>query len=382
MKICWFGFPSLINSLERCWSIVAQNLSREFIKLGHHVDLFSTNGTEHFPEDLRPYLKGALDESQQLTAKDYPEIIGSKLDRQYDMQVSYTALRNFCNYFVRGDKNRFGIWNYETTILPTAFAKYCKCVDKVLPSSQFSKKIFLDNGMPEEKQVVVPHGIYLERYENLGKYPLKTTKKYKILANIAQPHLRKNIPGLLRAYGKAFTNTDSVCLVLKVALKSPTPGFDVPFKEIFNRWKQEYPKHAEVEIVDKFLTDIEPLYNACDVVFTMSHAECFWMPGLEGFAANKIVVAPRYGGQLDYMNDDNSLLIDGKKIRADNRMQYWEPSPYAEAFDPNVEQAASKLKDLIRNYDDYLKKFSPNMKELVQKYSWEKAAKQIIGLCR
>ena len=377
MKICWFGFLGKNHS----WSIVAQNLSREFIKMGHKVDLFSTNGTDHFPEDLKANLKGYFTETETISADNYFDLVASKLEKQYDMQMSYTALRNFGNYFVRGDKNRFGIWNYETTVLPTAFAKYYQYVDKVLPSSEFSKKIFMDNGMPEDKQVVVPHGIHLERFKNLGKYPLKTTKKYKILANIAQPHLRKNIPGLLKAFGKAFTKKDDVCLILKVARKSPQPGFDIPFNDVFARWQKEFPQHAEVEIIDKFLVDIEPLYNACDVVFTMTHAECFWMPGLEGFAANKVVVAPRYGGQLDYMNDENSLLIDGKEIRADNRMQYWEPSPYAKVFDPRVDQAALKLKDLISNYEDYLQKFSPKMQEMVQKFSWTNAAQQIIDLC-
>jgi glycosyltransferase involved in cell wall biosynthesis len=378
MKICWFGFLSKNHS----WSIVAQNLSREFIRLGHQVDLFSTNGTDHFPEDLKPYLKGSVTEAEGITPELFFDKVSSKLDAQYDMQLSYTALRNFCNYFVRGDKNRFGIWNYETTILPTAFAKYYQSVDKVLPSSQFSKKIFTDNGMPEDHQVVVPHGIYLDRFANLGKYPLKTTKKYKILANIAQPHLRKNIPGLLAAYGLAFKKSDDVCLVLKVARRSPQPGFDIPFNDVYRTWESKFKDHAEVEIIDKFIVDIEPLYNACDVVFTMTHAECFWMPGLEGFAANKIVVAPRYGGQLEYMNDENSILIDGKEIRADNRMQYWEPSSYAKVFKPNEIEAAQKLKDVINNYDDYLKKFSPKMQEMAHKLTWENAAKQIIGLCK
>jgi glycosyltransferase involved in cell wall biosynthesis len=377
MKVCWFGFLGKNHS----WSIVAQNLSRELIKMGHKVDLFSTNGTDHFPEDLKPYLKGVITENTQITPATFAEQVASKLLPTYDAQLSYTALRNFGNYFVRGDKNRFGIWNYETTVLPTAFAKYYQYVDKVLPSSQFSKKIFTDNGMPSDKQVVVPHGIYLERFQNLGKYPLKTTKKYKILVNIAQPHLRKNIPGLLKSYGKAFTNKDDVCLVLKVARKSPQPNFDISFDDIFARWKKEFSHHGEVEIIDKFITDIEPLYNACDIVMTMTHAECFWMPGLEGFAANKIVIAPRYGGQLDYMNDDNSILIDGKEIRADLRMQYWEPSSYAKVFDPSTDQCAEKLKDVIKNYDDYLKKFSPNMQALLPDYTWTKAAQRILDLC-
>jgi glycosyltransferase involved in cell wall biosynthesis len=378
MKVCWFGFLAKNHS----WSIVAQNISRELIKMGHQVDLFSTNGVQHFPEDLKPYLKGFFDEATKITDENYIDLIASKLDREYDMQLSYTALKNFCHYFVRGDKNRFGIWNYETTILPKAFAKYYRCVDQVLPSSNFSKKIFTDNGMPESQQTMIPHGIHLERFQNLGKYPLRTKKKHKILANIAQPHLRKNIPGLLKAYGKAFTKADDVCLVLKISKRGPNPQHDISFNDVYNEWNATFKNHGEVEIIDKFITDIEPLYNACDVVFTMSHAECFWMPGLEGFAANKIVVAPRYGGQLDYMNDNNSILIDGKEIRADIRMQYWEPSSYAKVFDPNVDQCAEKLKDVINNYDDYAKKFVPNMQEILPEFTWNKVATRIVGLCQ
>lgn len=378
MKVCWFGYLGKNHS----WSIVSQNLSRELIAMGHQVDLFSTNGVEHFPQDLKPYLKGALLESDKLSPEQYRQLIGSRLGATYDMQLSYTALPNFAKYFIRGNANRFGIWNYETTVLPKAFAKYYQYVDKVLPSSQFSKKIFTDNGMPESLQVVVPHGIYLDRFINLGKYPLKTTKKYKILANIAQPHLRKNIPGLLKSYGKAFTKVDDVCLVLKVSRRSPQPGFDVPFNDIYNAWQKEYKDHGEVELIDKFIVDIEPLYNACDIILTMAHAECFWMPGLEAFAANKIVVAPRYGGQLEYMNDDNSILIDGKEIRADHRMQYWEPSPYAKVFDPDTNQCAAKLQDIVKNYDDYLQKFSPNIKEILPELTWRKAAERIVSLCR
>jgi glycosyltransferase involved in cell wall biosynthesis len=114
----------------------------------------------------------------------------------------------------------------------------------------------------------------------------------------------------------------------------------------------------------------------------MTHAECFWMPGLEAFAANKVVIAPRYGGQLDYMNDDNSILIDGKLIRADHKMQYWEPSSYAAVFDPSADQAAEKLKDVIANYDDYLKKFSPKMQEILPDYSWTKVAERFVALCQ
>ncbi len=289
MKVCWFGFLGKNHS----WSIVGQNISRKLIEMGHDVDLFSTNGIDHFPEDLKPYLKSWVHEGQQQDGH------RGKLYSEYDLQLSYTAFKNFPLYFIRGNKNRFGIWNYETDILPKAFAKYSKNVDKILPSSQFSKDIFIKNGISADRQVVVPHGIHLERFQNLGKFPLKTNKKLKILANIAQPHIRKNIPGLLNAFGKAFNKNDDVCLVLKVSNKPPEHPFEVSFNTIFADFKNKYKDHAEIEIINTFITDIETLYNACDVVYTMTHTECFWMPGLEGFAANKIVISPRYGGQLE-----------------------------------------------------------------------------------
>ena len=380
MKICWFGFLGKNHS----WSIVAQNISRALINQGHDLDLFSTNGTDHFPEDLQPYLRGSKD-LNELEKEDPVEVrkyIESTLQKNYDMQLSYTALKNFDRYFIRGSKNRFGIWNYETTVIPKNFAKQYLNVDKVLPSSNFSKKIFADNGIPEENMVVVPHGISLEKFHTAGAYPLKSKKKIKILANIAQPHVRKNIVGLLNAFGKAFTKKDDVCLVLKIVRKEYKSKFEVDFQTVFSLFKSKYRDHAEIEIIDKFLPDIEPLYNACDIVFTMTKAECFWMPGLEAFAAKKMVITPRYGGQLDFCNDENSLLIPGKEGFAGIEMQYWEPSPYAKAFTPDVDAAADLLKHAVANYDSLMAKFRPNIEAILPNYTWDKVAEQIVSLAK
>jgi glycosyltransferase involved in cell wall biosynthesis len=365
------GFAATNHS----WAIVAQNICRALKELGHEVHIFSTNGVKHFPDDLKPNLRGYVEEGQT-------QLYGNLLDDQYDMQLSYTAFKNFDKYFLRGNKNRFGIWNYETDILPPAFAKMTKYVDKVLPSSNFSKYIFTKNGVPEDHQIVIPHGIRLDKFIRGNKFPLKTNKRLKILANIAQPHIRKNIPGLLSAYGKAFTKQDDVCLILKISRQTKNSPFEVDFQKLFSNFRDKYKNHADVEIIDTFIIDIEDLYNACDVVFTMTHAECFWMPGLEGFAANKIVVAPRYGGQLDYMNDDNSFLVDGKYCRAPIQMQYWSSSPYARMFDPSTDHASEILKNIYKNYDELLNKFSPNIKKILPDYTWESIAKKILSLCK
>lgn len=381
MKVCWFGFLGRNHS----WSIVGQNISRELIRQGHEVDLFSTNGIDHFPKDLLPNLKGFVDlntitKQEDLVIAD--QNIRKMLQAEYDMQLSYTALKNFDRYFNRGNKNRFGIWNYETTVIPKAFAKQAMLIDQFLPSSNFSKEVFEKNGIPASQMTVVPHGIHLERFENLGKYPLKTKKRFKILANIAQPHVRKNIKALLDSYGKAFTAKDDVCLILKISAKDPKNAFEVDARMHLKLFNEKYRQHAEVEVLDKFIVDIEPLYNACDAVFTMTRAECFWMPGLEGFAAKKLVIAPRYGGQLDYMNDDNSLLISGKEGFAGIEMQYWEPSPYAKAFNPDIDDAVAQLRLAASNYENLMARFLPNIESILPRYTWDNVAKQIVGLCK
>lgn len=384
MKICWFGFAASNHS----WAIVAQSICRELKNLGHDVDIFSTNGNLYFPQDLKENLKGFIEPGKNYTQNDYISLI-SKLDKNYDMQLSYTVFFHFANYFSRGSKNRFGIWNYETTVIPKGFAKYCGAIDQVLPSSEFSRKIFLDNGIKDDKMTVIPHGVDLKRFENKNKYKINSNKKYKILANIAQPHFRKNLPGLLEAYAKAFTRKDDVCLVLKISKKSPQNIIgkepvimDINVDSLLLDLKKKYKDLGEIKIIDEFIPDIVELYNACDIVFTMSLAECFYMPGLEALAANKIVVAPRYGGQLDFLNDKNSMLIDGKIIRADTKMQYWEPSVYAKAFMPSIDDAANKLKEVVNNYDDYLTTFSPFIKEKTNEFTWTNAVNKILKLSK
>jgi glycosyltransferase involved in cell wall biosynthesis len=351
------------------WAIVGWNISRSLLKMGHSVELFATdtNKTRHLPQDLAPYLS-----SQQ-----FPQL-------SYDCQIGYTAPVNWGAYFQNGNKNRFAIWNYEyrgSNLLP-GFAKYYKMVDKVLPSSNFSKDVFLDMGVPEQNLIVVPHGINLEDFENKNKYPLKTKKNIKILLNIAQPHKRKAIHLALKAFGEAFKKTDDVCLVAKISVANKSDHqFSVDFHKIYNEFCRQYNNHAEVEIITSFIPNIAELYNACDINFSATHTECWHLPSLEALAAGLINVVPKYGGILDFCNEENSLLIDGKIARAPRDHQYWLFSPYAQHFEIDIDDAVKKLKMAVENNQTLKNKMLPAMIETAKKYTWESATSKIMELC-
>ncbi len=347
------------------WAIVGWNLAREFKKLNHNIDLFPTDKGDCLPEDLLPN-------------------VVSQIDNNYDMQISYTAMINFANYLSYGTKSRYAMWAYEFNKgLPKGFAKHYNFIDKLLAPSNFCKEVFLNGGIPENKLVVVPHGINLEEFKNEEKYPLQTKRKYKILINLGQIHLRKNLKGIFTAFGKAFNKNDDVCLVAKVSIKKELKHpFEINFYDEFESFKRNFPNHAPVEIVSNFVTDMATIYNSCDIVFGMSNCEGWWLPGTESFAKNKLTIAPNHGGQLDFMNENNSLLIGGKIVRAPKQMMYWESSPYAEMFEPSVDDAVEKLKYAVNNYDELIEKFKPGMQEMVKKFTWENAAKQILDLTK
>lgn len=356
------------------WSVCGWGIANSLISKNHHVDLFSTDGIENLPANLKPNLIGFIPENQK------DKIFGKLPDKDYDCQISYTAMKNFPVY-LDGKKNRFGIWCYEwagKNVLPNGFAKHYKDCDKILAPSNFAKQVFTDSGVPDNNVVVIPHGIDIDKYKATDKIHL-SNKKYKILVNIAQNHIRKNISKLLEAYGKAFTSKDDVCLILKGKNKKVESQFEVSLKDQLDYFYKTYPKHAEVKLFSNFIEDISVLYRSVDAVFSMSNCEGFFFPGLESIASGKLVIAPNWGGQTDFLNESNALLISGKETRANPKSMYWESKPNAIWFEPDVNDAVDKLKYSYDNFENINSKIDVN--KIHKEYSWNTVTDKIISIC-
>lgn len=364
-------------SPNHSWGKCGSSLARAFVDLGHNVDLCSTNGYANFPKDLE----------QNIVCKnciiDNKETIGKSclLRNDYDLALSYTRLRLFeSNLMPYSTKNRFGIWNYDGTQIPYGYCKHYKFATKLLPSSEFSKNVFIQNKIPASVMTVVPHGYDEEYITRKDVYPIKTSRKRKVLVNIQQPHVRKNIPGILEAWGKAFTDKDDVVMIAKVKPKGVQSQYEVSWVHELLNMKKKYKNHAPIIILNEFVDYISDLYRACDIVFSSSHVECFNLPLLEGLAANKLVIGSNWGGNIDFATKENSLLIDGKIGRASADMQYWEDSVFGECFYPSSDCAAEQLVNAYNNYDFLMEKFQPGIDYVKEKYTWKNAAKQIISL--
>ena len=349
------------------WAVTMKELLVQIHNLDNKCYITSTDGYNFFPSVLDP-----------CKDTDHPEP---------DIDICYTLPRNFKSRFRKKSKLKMAIFNYETDIMPKEWTKEIKRIDFALPSSEFSKYVFVKNGWPEEKCRVIPHGINLDEFKNKNEFPLRNDKTFKFL-NVSIPHYRKNINVVVEAYYSAFSAEDDVCLVLKTNLESPknrkrhTFEADIA-KQIYLIQKYYLSKGKKlpyIEILQTKIPSMIPLYNACDCLVSATSSEGFGIPFLEGLAANMLVIAPKCTGQIDFLNDKNSILYDAKEVLAKPEYQYWRASEGAKTFMPHKDDLAQAMLDAYKDKDKYMNKFNNGIRDTLEQYTWENAAKMILDI--
>ena len=87
------------------------------------------------------------------------------------------------------------------------------------------------------------------------------------------------------------------------------------------------------------------LYRGADVFVLASRGEGLGRPLMEAMLSGLATIGPRWGGNLSFMSDDNSVLIDGELGRvAPQAAKEW---PYFDGqywFEPHVESLQSAMR--------------------------------------
>ena len=136
----------------------------------------------------------------------------------------------------------------------------------------------------------------------------------------------------------------------------------------------------EIELLSGHVENVASIYNACDCHISTTGSEGFGMIFIESAACGLMNIAPRYSGQLDFLNDDNSLLIDTKLRFAKPLEQYWCVNPKSEIGQANKKHTVELMRKAVNEYDKLMEKFRPNMRKMVEEFSWENATKKIIDV--
>lgn len=356
------------------WSTVMEQLLHSLKEDGHTVDLISTNGTK----GMRYWNKEILLKDFEHERKMRSQNIG------FDIDVCFTVPQNFPHRFLPTSKVKMALFDYESSIMPRRWVNFYNEVDFILPGSKYVADMVKRNGCPEEKIVTVPHGVDLSSFNaEVVPMTIQTDKKYKFLC-VAEPHYRKQLEELLEVYCENFTNADDCILILKTKIFSDgdkVKAYEVDIRHVLARLKKTYgDKIPAIKVISKRYDDIAPLYTACDAFVLMTASEGFGIPYLEALACGLTVIAPRHGGQLDFLNDSNSLLCDTGTRYAKAQEQYWGMTIGATVGDPNRKHFGQLMRKAFES--NVREALLPAMKSTAEQFSWKKIADKVVDIAK
>jgi glycosyltransferase involved in cell wall biosynthesis len=236
---------------------------------------------------------------------------------------------------------RIGIWGWETNSVPSRWQRAFALVDEIWVYSRF---------MAENIGAVAPVPVValpppVERPATPAP-PLRLGVPAGYLFLFVFDYLstvqRKNPVGLIEAFKRAFASGEGPQLLIKT-INGPLR----PLSEEEVLWAAD--GREDVHVIDRSLTgeELNGLMAACDCYVSLHRAEGFGLTLAEAMAIGKPTIATRYSGNVDFMDDANSYLVDYEIGRVGPECEIYPPE--GEWAEPNVEHAAELMR---RVYED------------------------------
>lgn len=238
---------------------------------------------------------------------------------------------------------RIGYWYWELEKIPDLWVEKGRGLDELWTATRF-----VADGLKERFDIPVQTmfpGIRVGtfRKRRLGDFGLDAAGRFTFLFTFHMMSVmeRKNPLGLIRAFKQAFSNADSAALVLKTSFGDRHPS---QLEEL-----RKATDGANITIIDQVFTLDETLslMDACDAYVSLHRSEGLGLTMGEAMLLGKPVIATRYSGNLDFMDDSNSLLVDYTLTDVGPGNPPYDPR--AQWATPSVEHAAKLMRQLYEN---------------------------------
>ncbi|PPQ25951.1 hypothetical protein CCS01_31315 [Rhodopila globiformis] len=202
---------------------------------------------------------------------------------------------------------RIGYWYWELDSVPAGWADAVADVDEVWVATRF-----VGDALRSRFKVPVFElmpGLELPSFtrrnpEQFGIPPGRFTFLFTFhMMSIME---RKNPLGLIRAFRQAFTADEPVMLVLKTSFGEKHPALIAGLRAAVA------DSGGRIMVIDRVLSTDETiaLMDACNAYVSLHRSEGLGLTMAEAMLLGKPVIGTRYSGNLDFMDDRNSLLVD------------------------------------------------------------------------
>ncbi len=275
---------------------------------------------------------------------------------------------------------------FETDSLPGDWVAKCNEMNEIWVPTIFNVETFQKAGVTVPIYAV-PEGVDTDLFRpGLTPLPIPGRRRFAFLSVFEWIH-RKGWDILLRAWAKAFTPDDDVCLILRTYLPNVTdkPDVQVQVESRINHFLESelgLSRDAVAPIIVMGTQvpqqDMPRLYAAADAYVMPSRGEGWGRPYIEAMACGLPTIGTRWGGNMAFMNDSNSYLVDIEGlVKVDDRMEF----PFYRGHrwaQPSAEHLRDLMRYVFANRKSSSEKGRQARQDVVEKWGWDNAASLVL----
>jgi glycosyltransferase involved in cell wall biosynthesis len=261
------------------------------------------------------------------------------------------------------DKKAYvGYTAFETDRIPEPWVESCNQMDEIWVPSHFNAGTFWKAGVDRQKLHVIPHGFDPNHYRPGETEPLEIgqRKGFNFLS-IFEWTYRKGWDILIRAYLEEFRANENVRLILRTYQGGGVIDSDVPpvVRQLTN-----YIEHLgfspdnipDIEFIENTIPSklMPNLYKAADAFVLPTRGEGWGIPLTESILMEVPVIATKWSAHLEFMNHENSYLIEIEDIVPVSEQQVKENPLYQghRWAEPSVLHARELMRRAFENRDE------------------------------
>ncbi len=252
-------------------------------------------------------------------------------------------------------------------------------VDEVWVHSKFVFDCYVRGGLTPERLQYIPLGVNTNIFKpTITPMQVDTEKRFKFLF-VGGTQWRKGSDVLIKAYHKAFTSKDDVCLIIKdLGQKTFYAG------NAYHKLLAELQRRAnapQVIYMDTLFSDeqLASLFTACDCYIHPYRAEGFGLPIAEAMSCGLPVIVTAHGPALDFVTDETGYLLPAK---ISYLKKHWQgvttKKEWIEFAEPDQDALIDWMRKIAAHPEQSQAKGTAASASIHADWTWEKAAQSVI----
>ncbi len=268
------------------------------------------------------------------------------------------------------DRVNIGIWWWEVTRIPESWRAAFDLVDEVWVGSRFVQQVL-------EEVATVPIWAYpmplaFPAPPERSRADLNLPEGFLFLYSFDffSTAARKNPGGVVDAFTHAFADGEGPQLVVKSINGA---HHRVALEEL----RARAAGRSDVAIIDGYLSpgDRNALMASCDAYVSLHRSEGFGLTLAEAMWNGKPVVATAYGGNTDFMTNENAYLVPHTIVEIGKGADpYPADGTWAE---PSIEAAAHLLRRIVEQPEEASSRAERGRREIKERHAPKLAARMI-----